>query len=400
MSKKDFWLGFVLAIALMVGGTFVWKTAVIKQWIFWDVLPFDMEMERTTKMEMITEFLERYYVEDLDIRQMNEYVYYGLVSGVGDPYTYYLTAEELDQYLENSGGHFEGIGVEVFVTTNGDIVVYSVMEGQPAEGVGVKSLDVIVEVNGQSTSGMPLNDVVGMMRGLAGTSVDIVVYRESVDERIPFTIVRGEVVVKSVKSEILDNNIGYIELSGFKENSYEQFKTALEEMKVEGIEGLILDLRGNPGGLVNAVYRIGEELLPQGTMVYTEDKYGNREDLVCDDIYYDIPLVVLVNGNSASASEILAGAVKDMGAGTVVGTQTFGKGLVQRLFFLPDGSGLNITIEKYYTPNEISIHGVGVTPDYVVELPSGYSDGDNIPLDEDTQLQKGVEILKEKIGIS
>ncbi|WP_312059215.1 S41 family peptidase, partial [Anaerotignum sp.] len=176
-----------------------------------------------------------------------------------------------------------------------------------------------------------------------------------------------------------------------------QFMAALKELQAQGMKGLVLDLRNNPGGLVRSVYLIGDELLPKGVMVYTEDKEGKREELICDDKYLDIPMVVLVNGNSASASEIFAGAAKDMGAATLVGTQTFGKGLVQRLFTLPDGSGLNITIQKYFTPNGISIHGTGITPDKVVELPAGYEDAKDIPLVDDTQLKEGISVLDEKI---
>ena len=211
---------------------------------------------------------------------------------------------------------------------------------------------------------------------------------------------RAVVVMESVSHRMINGNIGYISISGFKENTYEQFKAGLDELQEKGMKGLILDLRDNPGGLVKSVYQIGEELLPEGTMVYTMDKQENREDLECDGEYLDIPLVVLVNENSASASEILAGAVKDTERGTLVGMQTFGKGLVQRLFTLPDGSGLNVTIQKYYTPKGTSIHGVGVTPDEKVQLPEKYLTTalTDIPEAEDPQLQKALEVMKEKIG--
>ncbi len=235
------------------------------------------------------------------------------------------------------------------------------------------------------------------VRGEAGTEVTVTVRRGSTGETLEFTMIRGDVVMTTVSSRMLEEGIGYLSISGFKENTYEQFQEALQNLQEQGMEALILDLRNNPGGLVKSVYQIGEELLPEGTMVYTLDKNENRNDLVCDGEYLDISLVVLVNENSASASEIFAGAVKDTGRGTLVGTQTFGKGLVQRLFTLPDGSGLNITIQKYYTPNGISIHGVGITPDERVELPEEYQNTaiSDIPAGEDTQLEKALEVLRE-----
>lgn len=194
--------------------------------------------------------------------------------------------------------------------------------------------------------------------------------------------------------------MGYILITGFKENTYEQFMEAMEKLQEQGMRALVLDLRYNPGGSVRAVYQIGEEILPEGTMVYTVDNKENRRDYICDGEYTDLPMAVLVNGGSASASEILAGAVKDRGAGTLIGTQTFGKGLVQRLFILPDGSGLHITIQKYYTPNGTSIHGVGITPDEVVELPEEYAEVWEvaaIPEAEDTQLERAKEVLEREM---
>ena len=245
-----------------------------------------------------------------------------------------------------------------------------------------------------------MSDVAAKIRGKSGTEVTVTVLRKSSEEVLEFTMIRCSVVLESVDSRMLGDKIGYISLSGFKENTYEQFKAAMEELQQQGMEGLILDLRDNPGGLVRSVYDIGEEILPEGTMVYTLDNKEKRNDLICDSEYLNIPLVVLVNQNSASASEILSGAVKDLEAGTLVGTQTFGKGLVQRLFTLPDGSGLNITIQKYYTPNGTSIHEVGITPDVVVELPEGYRSmvASEIPAGQDTQLNKALEIMEEKLS--
>lgn len=395
--KKDFWKGFGAAVAVMVVCVLVWRTALVQQWVPWQYLPFDIGMSKTAKVDVIKDFLDRYYVDDIDKDMLDEGMFAGMVAGVGDRYTYYMTADYLEKYLQNTGGHFEGIGVTVYQSEDGGVVVYSLMEGYPAQKAGILEGDIIKKIDGEDVTGFSLNDVAEKMRGEVGSTVEIEVYRPATGKNQAFTLEREDVIMKSVESRMLDKEKGYIRISGFKENTYDQFMIALKDLQSQGMKGLVLDLRNNPGGLVRSVYRIGDELLPPGVMVYTEDKDGNREDLICDDKYLDIPMVVLVNGNSASASEIFAGAAKDLGVATLVGTQTFGKGLVQRLFTLPDGSGLNITIQKYFTPNGTSIHGTGITPDEVIELPKGYEDGKEVPEVDDTQLKEGICVLDEKI---
>ena len=302
--------------------------------------------------------------------------------------------------MENANGSFDGIGIEVYITQEGEVIISHVMPGEPAEAAGFRSGDVIIGVDGEDTRGFSLTDVANRIKGKAGTEVTIKVFRKETNETLELTAKRETVQVHSVTAEMLDSRMGYIMLSGFKENTYTQFKEELEKLQEQGMEGLILDLRNNPGGLVRSVYQIGEELLPEGTMVYTLDKKENRSDLKCDGEYMQMPLVVLVNENSASASEILAGAVKDLEVGTLVGTTTFGKGLVQRLFPLPDGSALNITIQKYYTPKGTSIHEVGIGPHESINLPESYQGSAiaNIPKDQDTQLQKAIEVMQNKLG--
>lgn len=397
VKRKDFWKGFGAALALVLVVSVAWNP--ICRIIPWHALPFSVGMSREAKIDIIQSYLDKYYVEDLKEEQVEEMLYAGMMAGVGDRYTYYLTKENLKQYMDNSNGNFDGVGIEVYSTQDGEVIVSSVMAGQPAEAAGMKAGDVIIGVDDQDMRGSMLSDVAAKIRGREGTEVTIKVLRRSTGETMEFTMERAKVVLESVSSRMMEEKIGYISISGFKENTYTQFKEALDELQKEGMKGLILDLRDNPGGLVRSVYEIGEELLPEGTMVYTLDKNENRNDLKCDGEYLDIPLVVLVNANSASASEIFAGAVKDMDRGTLIGTQTFGKGLVQRLFTLPDGSGLNITIQKYYTPNGTSIHGVGIEPDEVVELPAEYQNTalKDIPERADTQLQKGMEVLRSEI---
>ena len=390
MQKKDFWKGFGAALVLMAvvyfGGQFLAQMNI--------ALPFGMST--MAKIRQIEKTLDTYYVEDYDKELAEELMYTGLAAGVGDPYTYYLSADSLAEQMEKNSGHFVGIGVEIYAGDDGYIVVSSVTPGGPAEAAGILAEDKITEVDGESITGKTAADVSALVKGEAGTDVTLTIFRESTGEVLEKTVTRQDIQVKTVSWRMMDDNIWYIAITNFRENTYSQFKEALDMLEAEGMEKLVLDLRNNTGGLVKSAHEIGEELLPEGIMVYTMDKDGNREDTLCDDVYNDVPLVVLVNGNSASAAEILAGAIQDTGRGQLIGTTTFGKGLVQRLFTLPDGSGLNVTIQKYYTPNGTSIHGVGITPDYEVELPEEYAQQTNIPAEADTQLQKAVEVLSEK----
>lgn len=390
LQKKDFWKGFGAALVLMAvvyfGGQFLAQMNI--------ALPFGMST--MAKIRQIEKTLDTYYVEDYDKELAEELMYTGLAAGVGDPYTYYLSADSLAEQMEKNSGHFVGIGVEIYAGDDGYIVVSSVTPGGPAEAAGILAEDKITEVDGESITGKTAADVSALVKGEAGTDVTLTIFRESTGEVLEKTVTRQDIQVKTVSWRMMDDNIGYIAITNFRENTYSQFKEVLDMLEAEGMEKLVLDLRNNTGGLVKSAHEIGEELLPEGIMVYTMDKDGNREDTLCDDVYNDVPLVVLVNGNSASAAEILAGAIQDTGRGQLIGTTTFGKGLVQRLFTLPDGSGLNVTIQKYYTPNGTSIHGVGITPDYEVELPEEYAQQTNIPAEADTQLQKAVEVLSEK----
>ena len=393
MQKKDFWKGFGTAVVVVLLCSLLWKP--LCRMIPWQLLPFEISMSREAKADMIESYLEKYYVDEVDEEALEEMLCVGMMAGVGDKYTYYLSRENMEQYLENTNGNFDGIGIQVYMTQEGEVVIGSVMEGKPAEEAGLLAGDVIIGVDGENMEGKQLSDVAAKIRGEEGTEVTLTVRRTGEAEPLDATMKRVTVEVESVACRMLTEEIGYISISGFKANTYEQFEECLNELEQEGMQGLILDLRNNPGGLVRSVYQVGDALLPEGTMVYTLDKKGNREDLKCDAEYLDIPLVLLVNENSASAAEILAGAVKDTGRGTLVGTQTFGKGLVQRLFTLPDGSGLNITVQKYYTPSGTSIHGIGIAPD--VEAAAESATLTEIPTEEDTQLQKGLQVMREKL---
>lgn len=341
------------------------------------------------KMDIIYDYLDKYYVDELDFEMMQEGLYAGIVAGVQDPYTYYLSADSLSRYLESNNGSFVGIGIELTSDENGNPIIVGVFDNNPADKAGIMAGDIIRVVNGVDVEGMVMTDITTLIKGEIGATVVITMERDG--EMIDFEMILEDIVTMTVEHNMVDDEIGYIKISGFKENTYEQFAVALQELLDLGMEGLVIDLRNNLGGLVESVYKISEELLPAGVLVGTVDKNGNIEELVLDNKHLDIPMVVLVNGNSASASEIFAGAAKDHGVAKIVGTQTFGKGLVQGLYTLPDSSAINITIKKYSTPSGEYIHGKGITPDLVVELPEDY----DAETDEDEQLKSGLILLRD-----
>ncbi len=396
MRKKDFWKGFLAGVVILSILSGIWRGVEAANLIPWHLLPFTKEMTAEEKSGLMMEYLERYFVGDLEDDELRESIYKAMVDGAGDRYTYYLTAEELESYVESTNGAFDGVGVYITMDEEGRVIVISPMENSPAEECGILPGDEILSIDGTEVAGLSLNEIATMVKGESGSTVTMELYREETGETFTAKMQRQKIEQLSVAYEMLEDGIGYIQLTAFKENTYDQFMEALEALQEEGLQALVLDLRNNGGGLVDSACAIGDELLPEGTMVYTIDKAGNREDKTCDAEYLDVPLVLLVNEGTASASEILSGAVQDLGVGTLVGTQTFGKGLVQGLFPLSDGSAMSITIEKYYTPNGVCIHGEGITPDVTVELPEGQSAA-TVSLSEDTQLQKGIEILKEEL---
>lgn len=349
--------------------------------------------ETEKKLSAIEDVIEEYYYQDadIDVDAMTEGMYAGMVSALGDPYSVYYTEEEWEELMRDTEGIYYGIGAYLMIdqtTTLGKIS--GVIENTPAQEAGLRENDLLYEVDGESTAGMELSEIVSRVKGEEGTTVHFTVYRDG--DYLEVDVERRKIEAPTVKYEILKNNIGYIQITEFDDVTTDQFTEALAVVKGAHAKGLILDLRGNPGGSLDVVVDIARQILPKGLIVYTEDKYGEREEYNCDGRrQLDMPLVVLVNGNSASASEILAGAVKDYKIGTLVGTTTFGKGIVQRILPLTDGTALKLTISAYYTPNGNNIHGVGVEPDVVCEFDSDayYDEG------VDNQLEKAIEVLGE-----
>jgi len=392
MNKKTFCGGVaagVVASTIAFGTLSFVSTGIAKS-------KFDFTQQ--DKIQYIQALLDKYYVDGVDDNKLYEGAAYGMASSIGDPYTTYLSKAEVNDLIEETNGSFYGIGVGMMYNSDEKtaIVAY-VMDGSPAQKAGLLAGDTFKAADGKSLAGLDLDSIVSLVRGEKDTTVAITVTRKNVDHDLTFNIKRDNVDITSVKSEVLDGNIGYIYISGFKENTYQQFMENLNKLKKSNVSGLIIDVRDNPGGVVNGVEQIADKLLPKCNVVYTIDKNGKREDFNSDADYTDLPLVMLVNGNSASASEILSGAIQANGRGKLVGTQTFGKGLVQSLYSIPDGSALKVTIQKYYTPAGVCIQGVGLTPDYVVERTDDNASVLMLKHDDDEQLQKAIEVLKSEM---
>lgn len=341
----------------------------------------------STKMQELQSYIDRFYLFDYDEENVESGIYKGMMAGLGDVYTNYYTPEEYASFMESSNGSYSGIGAMLSQDYNtGIITVVKVFEGSPAAEAGVQPDDILYKVKGEEVTGMDLNLVVSDLKGEEGTDVEASFMRGT--DVLDLTLTRRSIEVPTVEYRLITDKIGYISISEFDDVTDDQFIAALDDLNSQGMENLIIDLRDNGGGLVDVTCDILDQLLPEGLIVYTEDKDGNREEETSDaEHYFPGKMAVLVNGNSASASEIFAGAIKDYGVGTLIGTQTFGKGIVQSLFPLSDGSAIKVTVSRYYTPAGNNIHEVGITPDIILEK--------DTESEEDNQLQKAIDVLKE-----
>lgn len=354
--------------------------------------------ETNEKLENIEELIgENFYFED-DDEKKQEGIIRGYMDSLDDPYSVYYSAEEFADFMESSEGEYVGIGVQVSQNIETNVITVTKVFDGPAKEAGIFAEDVITEVNGEDISTQDIDTVVDKIKGEEGTEVTVTVYRASDSKEHEFTMPRRKVENPTVEYKMLEDGIGYIAVNSFYDVTDDQFLEAVINLEASGMEGLIVDLRDNGGGLLDVAVNMLDYMLPEGKIVYTEDKDGNVTSQYTSsaDEQFEKPLVVMVNGYSASASEIFAGAIKDYGIGTIVGETTYGKGIVQRMFPLEDGSAIKLTIAKYFTPNGNDIHQVGVEPDVEVELDyEAYreSEGEN-----DNQLQKAVECLMEKMG--
>lgn len=350
------------------------------------------------KLLAIESVISNYYVGDVNEEKLQEGIYKGFVAGVGDVYTTYYTPTEYAAFKEKSSGVYAGIGIQMTVdTSDNTVLVTDVFEGAPAEQAGILVGDKIIKAASKNITGDDFEILPTLVKGTPNTTVDITIYRPSEDKNYDFVVTRQNVTHPSVSSKIVENNLGYIKITQFEELTYDQFKKALSDLEAQNAKGLIIDVRNNPGGLLHITEKIADELLPKGLVVSTKNKDGEGEEYYSDEAYTKLPIVVLVNGNSASASEVLSGALKDHNRAKLVGETTFGKGVVQSIVPLSDGSALKLTTAKYFTPSGVCIQGIGIDPDYEVSLPLELLTRGNITESEDTQLQKAIEVLKQEI---
>jgi carboxyl-terminal processing protease len=365
------------------------------------------------KVDAVDQLLDQYYLYDIDKNNLADYAALGMSAAANDPYTTYYSTEEFSAYMTGNEGDFIGTGIVVSVTKDTDeIVVVSPYEGSPGEAAGIQPGDIITAIDGNKYAGSQMNEAVAKIRGdgmenVEGTTVVLTIMR---DNGAPFDVQveRKRIHVDSVKGEMLDQETGYVRITAFQrknakngadvKDTYEQFQAQIVNLQSQGMKKMVIDLRDNPGGDLDIVSEIADMLLPEGTITYTEDKNGKRETITSDANELGMPMTLLVNGNSASASEVLTGALKDYQRATVIGTKTFGKGIVQVVLPLSDGSGMTITMAKYYSPNGVCIHGIGIEPDITVQMPQELEKTpvSQVPREKDVQLQRAIEVLKEK----
>ena len=357
-----------------------------------DLVTQDKEIHK--KLGLLEYYIRGHYLDEVDDKQLEDYLYYGLVAGLGDPYAAYYNEEETQSMLDSSSGSYCGIGA-VFSQNmaTGVVTVSRVYEGCPSFEAGILPEDILYKVNGEDVTGQDLTNVVTKIKGEEGTEVTITMIRD--EKEIDFTMKRRTIEVPTIEHEMLDGKVGYIQITEFDGVTSEQFHVALVDLQNQGMENLIIDLRNNGGGSVEAVCKIADELLPEGPIVFTEYRGEEREERSSDAACVDVPMAVLMNGNSASASEILAGALQDYEEAVIVGTQSYGKGIVQSVIDLRDGTALKITTAKYYTPYGNNIHEIGITPDVEIDLPEELKTQIDLSFEEDVQLQKAIEVLQQ-----
>lgn len=395
MERKKFMKGFLLGIVLtlLVGG------AGLKIYNYAQEKSGEdnaVNQNFVEKARVLEEIIEDEFTGEIDKELMETGMYKGMMASLGDPYSAYYTKEEYEELNTETTGLYKGIGVVMQMDIEtGMVKLVRCYEEAPGAKAGLLPDDILIKVNNEDIMGMELSEVVEKVKTSEGEIAHLTVAREGENDYLEFDVPLEEVNIPVVEHKMLEDNVGYILLYEFTEQTEPQYLKAFEDLKSQGMERLIVDVRNNPGGLLTSVYNILNDMLPEGLIVYTEDKDGKREELHSDGkSELDMPLVVLVNGNSASASEIFAGAIQDYGVGTIVGTTTFGKGIVQSVIPLTDGSAVKTTTAKYYTPKGRCIHGTGIQPDIKVELSEDLQKKTVVTYEEDNQLQEAVKQIE------
>lgn len=351
----------------------------------------------SSKAEKMQELINKYYINNYDIEKMEEAALSAYAAEANDPYTAYISKTNYTAMLESMGGDYEGIGVEVYI--DGDnITILSVFDNSPAKKAGILKGDIIVAVEGEKADASNYQESINKIKGIDAPEddKDVVITIMRGEEKMDITLVREEVSVSTVFSKVIDSDVGYIRLTDFGEKTYMEFANHYSDLKDKNIKGLIIDLRNNPGGMLDTVVSIADAILPVGNILTIKDKQGTETEYTSDEKCIDLPMCVIINENSASASEVLAGAIRDHKKGTLVGTKSYGKGVVQSLMEFGDGSAFKLTTAKYYTPNGECIDGVGIIPDIEVALPEHVSHKsiNELTLDEDEQLRAALQIVK------
>lgn len=388
----------VMLVVLVAVITFITTTLFMYKYIGGNVKYVQVSSENSkisSALTSIRKIIDKKFLGEIDEEKILNETIKGYVKGLDDPYTEYMTKEEMEEFNTDIMGNFTGIGI--YLTNDVErnvIVIISPIKDSPAYKAGILPGDIITKVDDVSYTGEQLTEASNKIKGEIGTTVKLEILRN--DETIELEITREHIKINHVESKILNNNIGYIEFNSFDDGCSDEFKEKVEELKSKNITSLIIDIRNNGGGLVDEAIKIADYIVEKdATLLITKDKTGEEEITKAEiDPIIDVPIVVLTNGSSASASEILAGALKDNGKATIVGEKTYGKGVIQQLLTLTDGSGLKITTSEYYTPNRNKINEVGITPDVEVKLDEEIEDELTIEESKDNQLQKAIEILK------
>lgn len=354
-----------------------------------------LSMEQTLKLELLEKYVKDNYLREVDSDKFYTGQLKGIVESLEDPYSEYLTQEELKKMMEITSGSFYGVGVEIAPGEDDLITVVAPIKGSPADEAGVKTGDKILKVNGKDYLGKDMEEAVKNMKGEKGTDVTLTILttENGTSKLNELTLLRDEIKLETIFPHHI-GDLGYIGITQFNETTGADFKKNLKELIDSGIKGLILDLRGNPGGVVSAAEIVADELLPEGTIITSKNREGKTvSKFDSSEGHLEIPFVVLINGGSASASEIVAGAIKDFKAAKLIGEKSYGKGIIQEVKMFPSGDGLKLTVAEYFTPSGVNIHGIGIEPDIVVELPESTKGIGVEHLKEDVQLQRAIEEL-------
>jgi carboxyl-terminal processing protease len=386
--KKRQYTAIILIAGIITGMAAMWiVTSCVGGFIRVNAANYENMLKiynKYSKLEQIYSYIDANYYKDTDDDKLMEGIYSGLVEALDDPYSSYMSSDKYEEWSSDVSGEFGGIGVTFTKNDNGEFLIVSVIDDTPAYKAGLRAGDIIEAVDGKTYDDM--NDIVAVIRGEEGTSLKLRYKRDDTEKTV--TIIRDTIQIESVKSEIRKDNIGYIRISSFIETTSEDFKDALSKMENADVDGMVIDIRNNGGGLVDQGLDVADELLGKCTLVCYVDNKGNKTYSYSDKDKTDIPYVLLVDGATASTSEILTAAVKDNNGGKIVGTKTFGKGIIQNTSKFKDGSALKLTVMQYLSPNGNEIHNKGIKPDYVVKLKKND--------DTDYQLNKAVKLLKQE----